>query len=60
MQFESRIQLKKVKNGNTLVIGLADHSDEAEYVCSVSAYRKTEIRHNVRIRGKRVIIQIHC
>ena len=53
MQFESRIQLKKVKNGNTLVIGLADHSDEAEYVCSVSAYRKTEIRHNVRIRGKR-------
>jgi hypothetical protein len=52
MQFESRIQLKKVKNGNTLVIGLADHSDEAEYVCSVSAYKKTEIRHNVRIRGK--------
>ena len=52
MQFESRIQLKKVKNGNTLVIGLADHSDEAEYVCSVSAYSKTEIRHNVRIRGK--------
>ena len=41
-----------MKNGNTLVIGLADNSDEAEYVCSVSAYRKTEIRHNVRIRGK--------
>ena len=52
MQFESRIQLKKVQNGNTLVIGLADHSDEAEYVCSVTAYKKTEIRHNVRIRGK--------
>ena len=52
MQFESRIQLKKVKNGNTLFIGLADHSDDAEYVCSVSAYTKTEIRHNVRIRGK--------
>ena len=30
MQFESRIQLEVEENGNTLIIGLADHSDEAE------------------------------
>eukprot|EP00092_Neocalanus_flemingeri_P000881 GFUD01000938.1.p1 GENE.GFUD01000938.1~~GFUD01000938.1.p1 ORF type:complete len:1259 (+),score=360.25 GFUD01000938.1:95-3871(+) len=52
---ESRIQLEEVENGNTLVISLADRADEAEYVCSVSAYRKTEIRHNVRIRVNPVI-----
>eukprot|EP00092_Neocalanus_flemingeri_P000880 GFUD01000937.1.p1 GENE.GFUD01000937.1~~GFUD01000937.1.p1 ORF type:complete len:449 (+),score=131.49 GFUD01000937.1:118-1464(+) len=52
---ESRIHLEEVENGNTLVISLADRADEAEYVCSVSAYRKTEIRHNVRIRVKPVI-----
>ena len=52
MQFDSRIQLEKKENGNTLIIGLADPSDEAEYVCSVSAYKKTEMKHNVRIRGR--------
>ena len=52
MQFESRIQLEVEENGNTLIIGLADHGDEAEYVCSVSAYKKTEMKHNVRIRGR--------
>merc|ERR1719186_1242406 len=51
----SRIQLEEVENGNTLVINLADDTDEAEYVCSVSAYRKTEIRHEVRIIVEPVI-----
>jgi len=51
----STIQLEEEENGNTLVISLTDHTDEAEYVCSVSAYRKTEIRHNVRIRVEPVI-----
>jgi len=54
-KFESRIQLEVEENGNTLIIGLADHSDEAEYVCSVSAYKKTEMKHNVRIRVEPVI-----
>ena len=46
------ILLDEVDNGNTLVIQQADHTDEAEYTCSVSAYRKTELKHDIRIRGK--------
>ena len=34
------------------MIKQASPTDEAEYVCSVSAFMKTEIRHDVRIRGK--------
>ena len=51
-QSNSKFQLDEVDNGNTLVIQQADHTDEAEYICSVSAYRKTELKHNIRIRGK--------
>eukprot|EP00091_Calanus_sinicus_P022514 TRINITY_DN7165_c0_g1_i1.p1 TRINITY_DN7165_c0_g1~~TRINITY_DN7165_c0_g1_i1.p1 ORF type:complete len:132 (-),score=17.23 TRINITY_DN7165_c0_g1_i1:29-424(-) len=51
----TRIQLDEVENGNTLVIQQADHTDEAEYICSVSAYRKTELKHNIRIRVQPVI-----
>ena len=51
-QFEERIHLEKKSGGNYLVIKQASPTDEAEYVCSVSAFMKTEIRHDVRIRGK--------
>ena len=57
-QSTSTIQLEEEENGNTLVISLTDHTDEAEYVCSVSAYRKTEIRHNVRIRGNILVLNV--
>ena len=34
------------------MIRQAGAADEAEYVCSVSAFILTEIRHDVRIRGE--------
>ena len=39
------------------MIKQANPADEAEYVCSVSAFKKTEIRHEVRVRGKMNLIR---
>lgn len=52
MKKDARIQLVEGKNGNTLVISLAEVEDEGEYQCQLSANQLMEIRHNVRIRGK--------
>ena len=30
----------------------AEQADEGEYVCSVSALKRSEIKHEVRIRGE--------
>jgi hypothetical protein len=38
------------------VIKQASPTDEAEYVCSVSAFMKTEIRHEVRIES----VTVYC
>jgi len=50
-----RVMLEHKENGNNLVITNAEHTDEAEYICSVSTYKKTEIRHNVQVRVTPVI-----
>lgn len=52
MKKDARIQLVESKNGNTLVISLAEVEDEGEYQCQLSANQLMEIRHNVRIRVK--------
>ena len=45
-------QLTEEPNGNTLVISLADENDAGDYICQVSTYKPTEIKHSVKIRGK--------
>jgi len=35
-----RVMLEHKENGNNLVITNAEHTDEAEYICSVSTYKK--------------------
>lgn len=47
-----RFQLVKEQNGNSLVISLAEESDAGNYVCQVSTYKPTEIKHIVKIRGE--------
>ena len=49
---DPRLQLVKEKDGNTLVISLAEEEDAGEYVCQVSTYKPIEIKHSVKIRGK--------
>jgi hypothetical protein len=46
------LQLTEEPNGNTLVISLADENDAGDYICQVSTYKPTDIKHSVRIRGK--------
>lgn len=48
---DSRLQLVKEANGNTLVISLAEESDAGDYTCQVSTYKPIEIKHSVKIRG---------
>ncbi|XP_059095185.1 igLON family member 5-like [Tigriopus californicus] len=55
MKKDARIQLVEGKNGNTLVISLAEVEDEGEYQCQLSANQLMEIRHNVKIRVKPMI-----
>ena len=53
MPDESRsFQLTEEPNGNTLVVSLADENDAGDYICQVSTYKPTEIKHSVKIRGK--------
>lgn len=49
---DARLQLVKEKNGNTLVISLAEEADAGDYTCQVSTYKPIEIQHSVKIRGK--------
>ena len=39
-------------DGASLVISLAEEKDEGKYVCQISTYKPTEIKHTVKIRGK--------
>jgi hypothetical protein len=43
---------KDGKNGNTLVISLAEPEDEGEYTCQISSNKPTELMHNIRVRGR--------
>ena len=38
-------------DGESLVISLAEEEDEGKYVCQVSTFKPTEIKHTVKIRG---------
>jgi hypothetical protein len=47
-----RFQLVKEADGASLVISLAEEKDEGKYVCQISTYKPTEIKHTVKIRVK--------
>ena len=56
---DPRIQLIRETNenggviGNTLVISLAEETDAGDYTCQVSTFKPVEIKHSVKIRGKK-------
>ena len=53
---DPRVKLEESENGNTLVISLAEPTDAGEYLCQISAQNKpTELRHSVRVRGKKLL-----
>ena len=43
-------------DGASLVISLAEEKDAGKYVCQISTYKPTEIKHTVKIRGKKLIL----
>jgi len=47
-----RFQLVKEADGASLVISLAEEKDAGKYVCQISTYKPTEIKHTVKIRVK--------
>ena len=50
-QENSRIKVDSIRNGNQLVISLADFSvDDGEYTCQLSALRTIELVHTVSVR----------
>ena len=57
---DKRVRLDEEKNGNHLIIGQATPEDSGAYTCQISAYKPTEITHNVIIRGgERFSLQIY-
>jgi len=52
---DTRVRLEQASDGSTLVLGPAEPGDEAEYTCQISAYKPTDLKHNVKIRVKPVI-----
>ena len=50
-----RVKLEETENGNTLVISLAEPEDEGTYTCQISANKPTELKHNIKIRGKKYL-----
>eukprot|EP00091_Calanus_sinicus_P014442 TRINITY_DN3198_c0_g1_i1.p1 TRINITY_DN3198_c0_g1~~TRINITY_DN3198_c0_g1_i1.p1 ORF type:complete len:393 (+),score=77.67 TRINITY_DN3198_c0_g1_i1:245-1423(+) len=46
---DSRVQVEKAANGNTLVIRLSEEKDAGDYVCQVSSAKSVELTHTVKI-----------
>ena len=53
---DKRVRLEEEKNGNHLIIGQASPEDSGAYTCQISAYKPTEITHNLIIRGRTRIL----
>ncbi len=49
---DTRRKVQAEKDGNTLVISLAEASDAGHYDCQISANKPTYLRHIVDIRGE--------
>ena len=50
---DSRVQVEKTENGNTLVIRLSEEKDAGDYVCQVSSAKSVELKHTFKIIGER-------
>jgi len=50
-----RVAVEKEDEGNTLVVRGVTQLDEASYTCSVSAFKKTEVKHSLTVRVEPVI-----
>jgi len=50
-----RVAVEEAEEGNTLVVRGVTQLDEASYTCSVSAFKKTEIKHSLTVRVEPVI-----
>jgi len=50
-----RVAVEEEEDGNTLVVRGVTQLDEASYTCSVSAFKKTEIKHSLTVRVEPVI-----
>lgn len=51
MSSDSRVKVSPMKNGNRLVISLADYKmDDGRYTCQLSAQKNIELEHTVRVR----------
>jgi len=46
---DSRVQVEKAANGNTLVIRLSEEKDAGDYVCQLSSAKSVELTHTVKI-----------
>jgi len=55
---DSRIRIEEKDNGNTLIISGTDHNDQGDYICSVSAYKRTEIHHRLLIKEEPPVLTI--
>ena len=53
---DKRVRLEEEKNGNHLIIGQTSPEDSGSYTCQISAYKPTEITHNLIIRGRTRIL----
>lgn len=51
---DSRVQVEKTANGNTLVIRLSEEKDAGDYVCQVSSAKSVELKHTVKIIGETI------
>jgi len=50
-----RVAVEEEEEGNTLVVRGVTQLDEASYTCSVSAFKKTEVKHSLTVRVEPVI-----
>jgi len=49
---DKRVRLQEEGNGSYLLLDQAKPQDEGVFICQISAYKQTELSHNVQIRVK--------
>ena len=56
---DSRVEVQKELNGNSLVIRFSEQKDAGDYVCQVSSTTPVELTHTVKIIGEKKVVQIN-
>jgi len=47
---DKRVRLEEERNGNYLIIGQVNPNDTGVYTCQISAWKPTELHHNLTVR----------